>query len=215
MDLVAPRLERYAREHTTPRDAVLAAVEDETATATPFPHMMTGLVETRLLEALVVAGGARRVLEIGTFTGHGALAIAARLPPEGLVITVERDEGLAAIARRHIEASRHAAKIELVVEDARQAAARLDGPFDLVFIDARKSDYPHYYEALLPKLADRGLIVADNVLWSGRVLDPEHDDEETRGVRAFNEQVQADPRVHNALLTVGDGLLMIWRSAEP
>jgi caffeoyl-CoA O-methyltransferase len=152
------------------------------------------------------------VLEVGTFTGYGALAIAARLPADGRVTTIESDEEYAALAREHFAASPHADRIDLRVGDAREIVPALDGPFDLVFIDAWKPDYAHYYEAVLPKLADRGLIVCDNVLWSGSVLDEDDDSENTRALRAFNDHVQADVGVHNALLTVGDGLMVIWRA---
>ena len=212
MDIVDPALERYAAEHTTPPPPHLADVAAVTRERTQTPQMRSGLVEARLLEALVVAAGATRVLEIGTFTGYGALAIAARLPADGRVITIESDEKYAALARDHIRASPDAAKVDLRVGDARELVPALDGPFDLVFVDAWKPDYPHYYETVLPKLADRGLIVCDNVLWSGAVLDEDDDSENTRALRAFNDQVQADARVSNALLTVGDGLLLIWHA---
>jgi caffeoyl-CoA O-methyltransferase len=212
MDMIDPAIERYAAEHTTPPPPHLAGVAAVTRERTQTPQMRSGLVEARLLEGLVVATGATRVLEIGTFTGYGALAIAARLPADGRVITIESDEEYAALARDHIAASPDAAKIDLRVADARELVPALDGPLDLVFVDAWKPDYAHYYEAVLPKLADRGLIVCDNVLWSGAVLDEDDDSENTRALRAFNDQVQADARVSNALLTVGDGLLLIWHA---
>jgi caffeoyl-CoA O-methyltransferase len=176
--------------------------------------MMSGLVLARLLEALVVASGAKRVLEIGTFTGFGALSIASRLPPGARVTTIEADAGRAAMARRHIEQSPDGAKVEMLEGDARAIVPTLDGPFDIVFIDAWKGDYPHYYEAVLPKLTPRGLIVCDNVLWGGDVVDPAPDDDNGRALAAFNDLVQRDERVVNALLTVGDGLLLIWRAAQ-
>ena len=154
--------------------------------------MMSGVVVARLLEALVVATRARRVLEIGTFTGYGALSIAARLPAGGTVVTLEADAGRAEMARGHIAASPDAAKVELLEGDARAIVPTLDGPFDLVFIDAWKGDYPHYYEAVLPKLADHGLIVCDNVLWGGDVVDPAPDDDNGRALAAFNDLVQRD-----------------------
>jgi caffeoyl-CoA O-methyltransferase len=212
MDIVDPAVERYAAEHTTPPGPGLADVAAVTRERTRSPQMRSGLVEARLLEALVVAGGATRVLEIGTFTGYGALSIAASLPAGGRVTTIENDEEYAALAREHFAASPHADRIDLRVGDAREIVPALDGPFDLVFIDAWKPDYPHYYEAVLPKLSDRGLIVCDNVLWSAAVIDEDDDSENARALRAFNDQVQADDRVHNALLTVGDGLMVIWRA---
>jgi caffeoyl-CoA O-methyltransferase len=214
MDITDSAVDRYAAEHTTPPPPHLAEVTEATRARTRSPQMRSGMVEARLLEALVVAGRPARVLEIGTFTGYGALSLAARLPEGGKVITMEADEEYAAMARRHIESSPDAAKIELITGDAREIVARLDGPFDLVFIDAWKSDYPHYYDAVLPKLSDHGLIVCDNVLWSGGVADPSNTDENTAAMRAFNDKVQQDPRVTNALLTVGDGLMLIWRNVS-
>jgi caffeoyl-CoA O-methyltransferase len=167
-------------------------------------------VEGRLFEALIAISGARRALEVGTFTGFGALTMAAALPDDGQVVTLEANEDTAAIARQHFERSEHGGKIELIVGDAREQLAKLDGPFDFVYIDAWKGDYIHYYEAALSLLSPRGVIVADNVLWGGSVLD-ESAGGEGRSVRAFNEHVQADERVHNVLLTVGDGLMLAWR----
>ena len=213
MDMIDPQVERYAAEHTSAPAPHLAGVAAATREQTQTPGMMSGVVVARLLEALVVATRARRVLEIGTFTGYGALSIAARLPAGGTVITLEADAGRADLARRHFEPSPDAAKIELVRGDAREIVPTLDGPFDLVFIDAWKGDYPHYYEAVLPKLADHGLIVCDNVLWGGDVVDPSPDDENGRALAAFNDLVQRDDRVENAMLTVGDGLMVIWRAA--
>jgi caffeoyl-CoA O-methyltransferase len=212
MDMIDPQVERYAAEHTSPPGPHLAEVAATTRAETRTPGMMSGLIAARLLEALVVATRARRVLEIGTFTGYGALSIAARLPAGGTVVTLEADPGRAALARRHFEASPDAGKVELVEGDARQIVPTLDGPFDLVFIDAWKGDYPHYYEAVLPKLAGHGLIVCDNVLWGGDVVDPAPDDDNGRALAAFNDLVQRDDRVENAMLTVGDGLMVIWHA---
>ncbi|MEA2226488.1 MAG: caffeoyl-CoA O-methyltransferase [Solirubrobacteraceae bacterium] len=210
MDIIATDIDRYAADHTTPPDEHLAEVAATTQAQTESPQMRSGLVEARLLEALVVASGATRVLEIGTFTGYGALSLAARLPEGGRVTTIEANEETAQMARRHIDGSPHRDRIEFIAGDAREIVAELPGPWDLVFIDAWKPDYPHYYEAVVPKLSDRGLIVCDNVLQSGRVVDLGAADDQTRAMHAFNEQVQQDPRVHNALLTVGDGLMVIW-----
>jgi caffeoyl-CoA O-methyltransferase len=212
MDMIDPAVERYAAEHTTPPPAHLADVAALTRERTKAPQMRSGLFEARLLEALVVSSGATRVLEIGTFTGYGALSIAARLPAGGTVTTIEYDAEFAKLAREHIEASADAARIDLRVGDAREIVPALEGPFDLVFVDAWKPDYAHYYEAVLPKLSDRGLIICDNVLWSGEVIEAAPEAENTRALQAFNDMVQADSRVDNALLTVGDGLLIIWRA---
>jgi caffeoyl-CoA O-methyltransferase len=192
-------------------DGLLAEVAAWTQGNMPSPTMLSGLAEVRLLEALIVAAGALQVLEIGTFTGFGSLAMAAALPDRGRVTTLEVDEQTAAAARRHFDASPYGSRIELIVGDALETLGRLDGPFDLVYIDAWKADYPDYYEGVLPKLAPRGVIVADNMFRDGRVLDPAVDDESTRGIREFARRVQADEHVHNVLLTIGDWMMLVWR----
>jgi caffeoyl-CoA O-methyltransferase len=212
IEVVDPGVEGYAEAHTTPAAGVLADAMRQTAAQMPNPAMMSAVPEARLFQALLLMSRARRVLEVGTFTGVGALAMAEVLPEDGELVTIEFDKDNAAMARRHFEASPHRDRITLIEGDAREEIGKLDGQFDLVFIDAWKPDYVHYYEAALPMLSPRGLIVADNVLWSGRVLNPQPDDEWARGVMAFNDRVQADERVHNVLLTVGDGLMLAWRA---
>jgi caffeoyl-CoA O-methyltransferase len=207
--IVDPGIERYAVAHTTAPSASIAALRGETETL-PRPQLAGGRIEVRLLEALVVATRARRVLEIGTFTGVGALSIASRLPEGGTVVTLEGDKEVAAIARRHIEQSPWRDRVELVLGDARETVQQVAGPLDLVFVDAWKRDYIHYYEIVLPRLADHGVIVADNVLWGGTVLDPTAEGE-AAAVRAFADHVHADERVDNTILPVADGLLLAWK----
>jgi len=213
-DLVSPDAVSYADAHTSPFGGVMASVAEWTQGNTPSPGMMSGGAESRLLEALIVVGGARSVLEIGTFTGFGTLAMAAALPPEGRVSTLEVDEEIAAVARRHFEASAVGDRISLVVGDALETIGPLPGPFDLVYIDAWKADYPAYYDAVLPKLSERGVIVADNLFRAGDALDPSSEDPGTIGIREFAKRVQADPRVHNVLLTIGDGVMLAWRRPD-
>jgi caffeoyl-CoA O-methyltransferase len=211
-ELVAHEAVVYADAHTSPFAGALADVASWTQSNTPSPGMMSGLAEARLLEALIVVGGARSVLEIGTFTGLGALTMAAALPPDGRVTTLERDEEMAAVARRHISSSPVGERVSLVVGDALETMGGLPGPFDLVYIDAWKADYPAYYEAVLPKLSERGVIVADNLFRSGAAFRPaEPDDSGNAGIREFAQRVQADEAVHNVLLTIGDGVMLVWR----
>jgi caffeoyl-CoA O-methyltransferase len=151
------------------------------------------------------------VLEIGTFTGFGALSMAAALGEGGRVTTLEVDEETAAVARRHIAASPHASRIDLIVGNALETIDQLPGPFDLVYIDAGKSDYPAYYEAVMGKLSKRGVIVADNLFRAGLAFDSSADDAGTRGMREFTRRVHEDDRVHNVLLTIGDGVMLAWR----
>jgi caffeoyl-CoA O-methyltransferase len=211
-ELIDPAAVRYAAEHTSALEGALAAAAAWTRANTSSPQMMSGLAEARLLEALIHVSGARSVLEVGTFTAVGTIAMAAALPEGGTVTTLERDPDNAAAARRHIEASEQARRIELLEGDALELLPRLPGPFDLVYIDAWKADYPAYYELVVDKLSGRGVIVADNLFRSGAALDPDPSDEGTRGIRSFARRVQDDPRVHNVLLTVGDGLMLAWRT---
>jgi len=154
------------------------------------------------------------VLEIGTYSGYSALSMAQTLPQDGHIITCELDEERADVAERHIAAAGLADSVEVRRGPALETVNTLDGPFDLVFIDADKGGYLDYYEAVLPKLSDRGLIVVDNVLWSGRVAeDPSDDDEDsTRALRVFNDHVAADERVVNVMLSVRDGVTLVRRA---
>jgi caffeoyl-CoA O-methyltransferase len=202
-------IERYAAEHTTPVGERMDALAEETRSTLPSPGMLSGPVEGRLLETLVFALGARRVLEFGTYSGYSALSMARALPPDGRIVTLEVDPEHAEFARRHIAESPHAGQIEVLLGPALASVERLDGPFDFVFIDADKPSYASYYEAALPKLSDRGLIAVDNTLWSGRVLDPDLDDESTVALARFNDMVVQDERVTCVMLTVRDGLTLI------
>jgi caffeoyl-CoA O-methyltransferase len=206
MDIVNPDIERYAEEHVTPASALLEELARETRATLECPQMLTGPVEGRLLEFLVWALRARRVLEIGTYSGYSALSMAGGLPEDGHIDTCELDEHRAEVARRYIERAGLAGRITVHVGPAAETIGRLDGPWDFVFIDADKQGYLDYYEAVLPKLAEHGLIAADNTLRGGRVL--EGDDE----VVPFNEHVRNDPRVVSVLLTVRDGVTLIRRS---
>jgi caffeoyl-CoA O-methyltransferase len=209
--IVPDAIDRYAEEHTTPPDERLARLAEETRTTLDWPQMLTGAVEGRLLETLVFATGARELLELGTYSGYSALAMAPALAPGGRIVSCELDPERAAFAQRHVDASPYADRIEIRLGPAIETIATLDGPFDLVFVDADKPSYGDYYDAVLPKLAERGLIVVDNTLWSGRVLDPEVDDESTSALRAFNARVRADERVVCTMLTVRDGVTLIRR----
>ncbi|HEX2085885.1 MAG TPA: O-methyltransferase [Solirubrobacteraceae bacterium] len=184
-------------EYTTPEEAYLRALREETEATLSPPQMLSGPVVGRLLEFLVWALRPRLVLEIGTYSGYSALSMGRALPPGGRIITLERDPDRAAFARRHVE--RHG-RISVREGDALETIASLDGPFDMVFIDADKQRYVDYYEAVLPKLAARGLIVADNTL--GLDMD---------GIRAFDEHVARDPRTVQVVLSVRSGVTLIRR----
>src|SRR5262249_483928 len=213
MDIVPEPIDRHAQEHTTPPEPLLATLAQETRETLASPQMLTGTVEGRFLEMLVYASGARRVLELGTFSGYSALSMAAGLPPGGHIDTCEVDERHAEVALRYIAESPHADKITVHLGPGLETIERLDGDFDFVFIDADKPNYVNYYEAVLPRLSERGLIAADNTLWSGRVLDESDDDEGTRAIKSFDEHVKSDPRVTSVMLTVRDGVTLISPTA--
>jgi caffeoyl-CoA O-methyltransferase len=205
---VDPEVEAYAEAHTEPPDDVLARLAEETRERTEIPQMMVGPVEGRFLEFLVRALRAKRVLEVGTFTGYSSISMARALPPDGSVTSVDVNAETTDIARRYAAEAGVADLIDYRVGPGREVLAELEGPFDLVFIDADKDGYVDYYEAALPLLADEGLIVADNVLWSGRVV-AEPDDDSTRAIQRFNEHVRNDDRVETVMLTVRDGMTLV------
>jgi len=209
--IVPEEIERYAEEHTTPPPPLLQELAEETRATLRVQQMLTGTIEGRLLELLVFASGARRVLELGTFSGYSALSMAAGLPPDGHIDTCEVDEEHAEVARRYIGRSPYADRITVHLGPALATIARLEGEFDLVFVDADKVNYLNYYEAVLPRLSERGLIVADNTLWSGRVLEPGPEDESTAAIVAFNDRVAADERVVCVQLSIRDGVTLIRR----
>jgi predicted O-methyltransferase YrrM len=213
VDFLPPELDRYVAEHATPDDPLLAELAERTLAESDAPAMLSGRVEGRFLETLVFTTGAKRVLEFGTFTGYSALSMAAALPDDGRVTTLELDPERAAFARSFMDRSPHGHKIEIKVGPALESARQLDGPFDVVFIDADKAGYVDYYEAALERLAPRGLIAADNTLWSGRVVDPSDTDEGTEAIRRFNEHVRNDSRVRSVILAVRDGVTLIRRAA--
>jgi caffeoyl-CoA O-methyltransferase len=210
--IVTPEIERYVAEHATPAPPALERLAEETRATLRMPQMLTGLVEGRFLEMLVWMGRPRLVLELGTYSGYSALSMAAALPDGGRIVTCEVDPEHAEFAERHIAASPHADRIEVRLGPALETIAGLEGPFDLVFIDADKESYAAYYEAVLGKLAPRGLIAVDNTLRDGSVADPAADDERTQNMRDFNDLVRGDERVVSVILTVRDGVTLIRRA---
>ena len=204
MELTPKKIEQYARDHSSPEDPVLQELTEVTYAKAPLPQMQTGHVEGSFLRLLVKATGARRVLEIGTYTGYSSLAMAMGLPEDGRVITLDIDPEVTGIAKEYWAKSSHGFKIDLRLGPALETLKDLKGPFDLVFIDADKENYLNYWEACLPKVRSGGLLVVDNVLWGGSVLHPEQ--ESDRAIVALNEQVANDQRVDAVLLTVRDGM---------
>ena len=208
--IVEPRVEEYAEAHTTPDGELFERLAAETREKTDVPQMMVGRLEGQFLAFLVRAIGARRVLELGTFTGYSSISMARALPDGGRIVTCDVNEDTTAIARRYAEEAGVVDRIEYRLGPALETLRELDGPFDLVFIDADKVNYIAYYEAALPKLADGGLMLADNTLASGRVVDDDAG-EMAAAIRRFNDHVARDQRVECVLLTIRDGVTLIRR----
>ena len=206
MDIIDPRMEEYVERLTTPHDDLLHELSERTANEIGSEQMLTGPVAGRFLEQLIWFGRPQRVLEIGTFTGHSALSMAAALPDGGRIDACELDPERAAFAQSYFDRSPHGSRITLHVGPALETIEALEGEFDFVFIDAEKEGYVDYYEAVLPRLSERGLIAADNTLWSGRVVDGEGP------IVRFNEHVAADPRTVQVVLSVRDGMTVIRRA---
>jgi caffeoyl-CoA O-methyltransferase len=199
-------IEQFAQDHTEPETDLYRRLREETCRSMDRPQMQVGALEGQFLKMLVRLTGARTILEIGMFTGYSALMMAEGLPDNGRLITCEIDPKAEAIARRYFAESPDKRKIEIRMGPALETIRTLSSPLDLVFIDADKVNYANYYEACLPLVKPGGLIVADNVLWSGKVLDPKDDDD--HAIVAFNDLVRSDPRVENVCLTVRDGMML-------
>jgi caffeoyl-CoA O-methyltransferase len=211
--IVEPRVEQYAEQHTSPDGELFERLAAETREVSDSPGMMVGRLEGQFLAFVVRSTGARRVLELGTFTGYSSISMAQALPDGGSIVSCDVNEDTTAIARRYAEEAGVADRIDYRLGPAIETVAGLDGPFDLVFIDADKVGYVDYYEAVLPKLADDGLILADNTLASGRVVE-DAGDGMTSAIKRFNEHVREDDRVESVMLTIRDGVTMIRRRSR-
>ena len=201
----------YLVRHGTPPDAVLRDLAEETARLGPISIMQVAPEQGAFMTLLARAIGARRIVEVGTFTGYSALCLARGLPDDGHLLACDVSEEWTAIARPHWERAGVAKRIELRLGPALETlrALPLEPHFDLGFIDADKPAYPHYYEEILKRLRPGGLVLVDNVLWMGRVADQASQDPQTNAIRAFNAAVAADPRVDCVMLPVSDGLTLL------
>lgn len=209
ISFIDEKIDQFAREHTTMESDLFVRLREETYRTMASPQMQVDRIEGEFLKMLVHLTGAQLVLEIGTFTGYSALMMAAGLPDDGRLITCEVDPKAAEIARRYFAESPHGSKIDLRLGPALETIKSVTGPLDLVFIDADKPNYSTYYEASMALLRAGGVIIADNVLWSGKVIDPKDDND--HAIVAFDKLVQSDPRVENVCLTVRDGIMLAWK----
>lgn len=212
--LLSQEIEAYAECHSMPESAVCRALREETERTMEAAQMVVGPLEGAFLKMMTKLTGARSVLEIGMFTGYSALCFAEALPKDGTVVTCEVDDASAAMGRRYFARSDAGRKIEVRMGPALETMRILTGPFDLIFIDADKTNYLNYYHRGLQLLAPRGVMLIDNVLWSGEVLTHPPTDERTAAIQDLNRTVAADPGVDAVLLTIRDGVLVVRRKQD-
>ena len=210
MHFLPNEIEEYVGQHTEKESELLYELDRVTHLKVLQPRMLSGHFQGRLLSLLSHLIQPKRILEIGTYTGYSALCLAEGLQKDGELITIDVNYELEELIRTYIEKSPYSTQIQLLIGDAMDVIPSLDGEFDIVFIDADKSNYLNYYQLVLPKVKQNGLIIADNVLWSGKVIDGENNhDIDTQTLIEFNQFVQADDRVQNVLLPVRDGLMVV------
>lgn len=205
----AELLDRYLENHSSAEDPILAELSRHTHLKEVHPQMLSGRILGGFLTFLSQLMVPERVLEVGTYTGYSAICLAKGLKPGGKLITLDLNDELRQTALSFFEKAGLSESIELINGDALEIIPELHGPFDLVFIDANKESYPAYYELIVPKVKKGGLILADNVLWGGKVLDTKETDSSTSAIQKFNQMVTLDPRVENLLLPIRDGLMLL------
>ncbi len=210
MNFLPEDIERYVELHTTEEPELLQQLARETWQKVINPRMLSGHLQGRVLKMIVQMMRAKTILEIGTYTGYSALCIAEGLPENGRLITIDINDELQWIQDKYFTRSPHGHKIERHFGDARELIPLLTLDFDLVFMDADKENYLHYYDLLMVRLKPGAVILIDNVLWSGKVLhEPHPNDKETQVMKELNRRVTEDPRVDNVLLPLRDGLMAI------
>ncbi|MFN8282547.1 MAG: O-methyltransferase [Chitinophagales bacterium] len=208
MHLVAQEIEKYIDQHCSDETETLAALNRKTQTDVLMPQMLSGKVQGQFLRFISQMIQPNRVLEIGTYTGYSAICLAAGLQEHGKLFTIDINEELESIVKTHVEKAGLQNKIVQLIGDATKLIDTLDETFDLVFIDADKQNYSLYYDLVFDKVRKGGFILADNVLWSGKIID-EKKDKDTQKLAEFNDKVQHDNRVENVIISIRDGILMI------
>jgi caffeoyl-CoA O-methyltransferase len=208
MELLSEELNRYLENSCDPENYLLKHINRETNLKVSMPRMISGHYQGRLLSMISKMISPHRILEIGTFTGYATLCLAEGLKENGLIYTIDVNVELEDMVRANFEKSKLNAKINYQIGDAKQIIPTINETFDLVFIDADKKNNDTYYEMLIKKLRSGGIILIDNVLWSGKVLDQEKTDQKTSGISKFNEMLSADQRVEKLILPIRDGLFL-------
>lgn len=211
-DLVLPEIEAYAEAHSWAESDVCRALREETYRSMEFPQMVVGPLEGSFLKMMVQMVQGKRVLEVGTFTGYSALCFAEALPGDGQVITCDVDEHAVALAKTYWDKSPYGGKIRSRLGPAVETLGTISGPFDVIFIDADKINYPKYYRRALELISYRGVILIDNVLWSGDVLKSEGVDGATAAIQELNRIIASDRGVNAVLVTIRDGIFVVRKA---
>ena len=203
-------LDEYISLHTTPENEALQAITRDTHVHILNPHMLSGHVQGRALSMISHMIRPKRILELGTFTGYSALCLAEGLAKDGQLVTIEHNDELEETIKRNLSRSSLCNLIELIIGDCKSELKKIEGPFDLVFIDADKREYCAYLDLVYPLVPVGGFILADNTLWDGHIIDAAYDkDKQTLGLRAFNDRLAADERFEQVILPLRDGLTLI------
>mgnify|MGYP001800740710 CR=1 FL=1 len=208
MNFSIKKLSNYCLNHSTLPTEVLDELERETNLRTLAPQMISGALQGQLFSLLSKMMQPKAILEIGTFTGYATICLAQGLQDGGVLHTIEGNEELEYLIRKYLAKAQVEKKVQLHIGDAKEIVKNLKEEFDLVFIDAGKNDYELYYDLVFEKVKPGGFILADNVLWSGKVVQQKHD-RDTQTIDSFNKKVQKDDRVENVLLPIRDGLFLI------
>ena len=211
MNIELPELTRYAESFTTAESPLLERINRETHAEVKMPRMLSGHLQGRFLTMISQMISPKLILEIGTYTGYSALCLAEGLDPQGRIITIDNNASLENRVRGYFAESPRKDQIDFVIGDARKVVSELEGPFDLVWIDADKASYSLYFDLVVDKVRRGGFLLADNVLWSGKVMEPDPD-KDTRAIIGFNEKVRSDARVSTMLLPLRDGVMMMRRN---
>ncbi len=209
MKIIADEIQSYVENYIDKEPFLLSELNKETHQKTMFPRMISGNYQGRLLSFLSKLVQPKYILEVGTYTGYASLCLAEGLAKDGKVITIEVDPELQIYSQKYFDLSELGHLVEQKIGDALDIVPSLEHEFDLIFLDADKMRYLDYYEALLPKLRKGGLLITDNVLWSGQVVDKRFDDKTTNSLREFNDYVASDERVDKIILPIRDGLFLI------
>ncbi|MBC6401056.1 MAG: O-methyltransferase [Ekhidna sp.] len=209
MEFLPENLQKYVEDHSDPESDLLKQINRETHLHVLKPQMLSGHLQGRVLSMLSNMIRPKNILEIGTYTGYATLCLAEGLTEEGKIVTIDNNEELSIKTKEYFKGSKFKDQIEMKVGTATEIIPQLNKSWDLVFIDADKENYSNYFDLVIDRMNTGGFLIADNVLWSGKVSDTSKNDGTTESIRSFNQKVNADARVRNVLFPIRDGLMIM------